>query len=211
MRIVDCEQGTEQWFAVRRGIPTASAFKKIITPKRADLSETAGAYICELVDDVMRPGLRESFGGNHHTERGHELEPMAREFYQFERDTRVKQVGFVLTDCGRFGCSPDALAGDGGAEIKAPDGPTHVRWLLKGGLPDEHKAQVHGNMYVTGAGWWDFLSYCPGYEHILIRVTRDDYTDKLGKALEQFHNDYTAALKRFGLRHPSENDSCPVA
>lgn len=204
MRIVDCQQGTEEWFAARLGIPTASEFSDIITPARGDYSTSAPKYIARLIDDIVRPGARDRFTGNAHTERGHQLEPEARQFYEFERDTSVREVGFVLTDCGRFGCSPDALAGDGGAEIKSPDGPTHVEWMMAGGIPDKHKAQVHGNLIVTGAAWWDFLSYCPGYEPILIRVTPDKFTDKLRAHLERFHDDYTAALARFGLKHPSE-------
>jgi len=204
MRIVDCEQGTPEWFDARRGIPTASEFGDIITPAKGAYSTSAQGYIARLVDDLMRPGARDKFGGNEHTARGHTLEPEARQFYQFERDCVVRQVGFVLSDCGRFGCSPDALTEEGGAEIKAPDGPKHVQWLLAGGLPDEHKAQVHGSLIITGRSWWDFVSYCPGYDPIIVRVTPDGFTDKLRAHLEQFHTDYTAALSRFGIKHPSE-------
>ncbi len=204
MRIVDCEQGTEEWFAVKRGVPSASEYGEIITPARGDYSKSSAKYIARLIDDIVRPGRQIRFSGNAHTERGHALEPEARQFYEFERDCSVRQVGFVLTDCGRFGCSPDALADSGGAEIKSPDGPTHVQWTLEGGLPDEHKAQVHGNIIVTSAKWWDFLSYCPGYEPILIRVFPDDFTEKLRSHLERFHNEYTAALSKFGIAHPAE-------
>ena len=208
MKIIDCEQRTEQWEAIKRGVPSASEFGDIVTPAKGLYSTSACKYIGRLIDDIVRPGVRRKFGGNAHTERGNELEPEARAPYEFERDTSVREVGFVLTDCGRFGCSPDAMTEDhegiGGAEIKSPDGPTHVSWILEGGLPNDHKAQVHGNIIVTGSAWWDFLSYCPGYERILVRVYPDQFTDQLRSHLERFHNEYKAALAKFGLTHPSE-------
>lgn len=204
MNIIDCEQGTAEWFSCRRGVPTASVFKRIITAKHGKYSESAAPLISELIDDLIRPGVQNRFLGDEDTARGHRLEPEARQFYQFERDCVVRQVGFVLSDCGRFGCSPDALTDEGGAEIKAPDGPKHVQWLLSGGLPDEHKAQVHGSLIITGCPWWDFVSYCPGYDPIIVRVVPDEFTEKLRVHLERFHKEYTAALSRFGIKHPSE-------
>ena len=34
IQIVDCEQGTPEWYAARLGIPTASEFKTIIGIKK---------------------------------------------------------------------------------------------------------------------------------------------------------------------------------
>ena len=150
----------------------------------------------------MRPNAPASFTGNRHTERGEALEPEARELYAFERDVTLQQVGFILNDAGTAGCSPDALVfgdpeGDGGLECKCPDGPTHVKWMRAGTLPDEHKAQVHGSLILTGLPWWDFLSYCPGYDRILIRVRPDDFTAKLRACLDRFVSDYAAARAAF--------------
>ena len=49
MRIIDCIQGSPQWFKAREGIPTASMFKKIITPKTRKLAAGRWSYI-----DVLR-------------------------------------------------------------------------------------------------------------------------------------------------------------
>ena len=35
MKRFDCEQGSPEWFALRRGVPTASEFHRIITPVQA--------------------------------------------------------------------------------------------------------------------------------------------------------------------------------
>lgn len=209
MIIVTSEQRTPEWFAARRGLPTASEFGSIITPKKMDYASAADTYIDSLIDAIMRPDASgdESWTGNRHTRRGEELEPEAAGTYAFDRDVRLTAVGLVLSACKRFGCSPDSLIGaDGMLEAKAPDGPTFVRWLREhrrtGGLPLEHKPQVHGSLIVTGRAWCDFLAYCPGYDPLVVRVTPDKFTDRLREHLETFHVNYTAALGTFGLKHP---------
>ena len=41
MIVLDCQQGDAEWHEARMGIPTASAFHRIITPREA-LPERAG-------------------------------------------------------------------------------------------------------------------------------------------------------------------------
>jgi len=187
VRIIDCEQGSDEWFAVRRGVPSASEFDSIITPKKGDLATAHEAYIDRLIDESIRTDVRRKFQGTADTDRGHELEPEARELYAFMRNVEPQTVGFVLRDAGDAGCSPDSLIGDdGGLEIKCPDGPQHVGYLRAGTLPDKYKPQVHGSLLITGRSWWDFMSYCPGHRPLIIRVTPDAYTEKLGEMLDFF-------------------------
>lgn len=188
MRIINCEQHSPEWYAARLGVPTASEFGNIITPKTAVLSAGADGYIDRLIDEIVRPNAERGFGGNGHTERGTLFEPEARELYAFLHDeARVRQVGFVLRDDGRVGCSPDSLVDDdGGLEIKCPDGPTHIGYLREGGLPAKYKPQVHGSLVITGRAWWDFMAYCPGYKPLIVRVVPDDYTKKVAECLAEF-------------------------
>jgi len=199
MRIIHCEQGTPEWLAARLGVPTASEFGDIITPKTGKLSASADGYIDRLIDELVRPNAERGFSGNRHTERGHLYEPDARELYAFENeDARIRTVGFVLRDDGRAGCSPDALVNDdGGLEIKSPDGPTHIGYLRAGTLPDKYKPQVHGSLVITGRAWWDFMSYCPGYKPLIVRVVPDDYTKQVADCLAQFLERFEAAKAQF--------------
>lgn len=202
MRIIQCEQGSPDWYAARLGIPTASEFGSIMTPKRMEYASAADSYIDQLIDELARPNVERGFGGNRHTERGKALEPEARELYAFEHDVEPHQVGFILNNAGTLGCSPDSLIqADGGLEIKCPDGPKHVGWLRSGKLPDEHKPQVHGSLIVTHRDWWDFLSYCPGHPRFLVRVQRDAYTEALEKHLSRFLAEYEKAKAQFNLTH----------
>ena len=197
MLVHDVEQGSDTWLRLRRGIPTASEGSRIVTPGGKP-SASQDAYIAELVDEMVRPmeerdpeEQMEQFSGNRHTERGHALEPKFREWLALVTRADVRTVGFVTTDCGRAGCSPDSfIYRDNvlvrGQEIKAPEGKKHALWMLDGGLPEEHKQQVHMSMVVTGIREWGFGSYCPGYKPFHVLVQWDDYTDKLAAALEAF-------------------------
>ena len=74
----------------------------------------------------------------------------------------VEQTGFVAHDTLLAGCSPDGLVDwDGLIEIKCPfNSANHIETLLRG-MPDEHRAQVQGQMWITGRQWCDFVSYDP--------------------------------------------------
>lgn len=200
-RVFDFPQYSEEYWQTRRGIPTASNFGRIITPKKMQLSAGADDYIAELIADKVanvtpfstdRPMTREMADGTNR-------EPEARQWYAMQADADVREVGFLLTDCGRFGCSPDGLIGeDGGLELKCPTLKTQVKYLLDGGLPDEYKAQVHGSLIVSGRKWWEFVSYAPGLPPLLIRVYPDSFTELLRKALEDFYVKLSLASKKIG-------------
>jgi hypothetical protein len=191
-------QGSEEWHALRRGRPTASRFKDIITAAKGDLSKSSSSYIAELIGECFVPDWVD-FLGNKYTDRGTELEPEARQAFDELTGFKTVEVGFVTRTDGIVGCSPDGLiAGPSGGymsglEIKCPSPKVHVGWIMAGGLPDEHKQQVHGSMAVTGLNSWNFFSYFPGLQPFHLVVHRDAYTAKLSDALDQFLIDYSAA------------------
>ena len=205
MKIIQCEQYDDRYWEVRRGIPTASEFSSIITPKTAKLSAAADTYICRLIGDLFDIEYpRKNDMATAAMRRGTEMEPESRRFYELEKNHEVQQVGFCLTDDGRFGCSPDALVNDDGVlELKNPMPSTQVEYLLAGVMPDEHKVQVHGHLIVTGRKWCDLMCYCPGFPPLLVRQERDDFTHKLAVCLEQFYEKMTDALKKLGLERPA--------
>ena len=193
MLILDCEQYSPEWWAARAGVPTASNADRILTATGKP-SASADAYIAELVDEVVRPIPERSqdeqagtFSGNRHTERGHELEPKAAAWHHLVTGLHSRPVGLVLRDSRDAACSPDRLIGDrGGLEIKAPEGKKHALWMIQGELPAEHRQQVHFSLAVTGLDFWDFVSFCPGYKPFRVRITPDDYTEKMAEAIDDF-------------------------
>lgn len=184
---VACVQGSPFWFRLRQGLPTGSNFKRIITPAKAEYSKTADNYAGELVAESL--GWFSGFHGTPDTQRGNLLEKQAIRWLKFRHGIKTRDVGFCLSDCGRYGASPDAMTLDGEpVEVKAPDLHTFIRWRLDGGLPDEHKSQVHGEMFVTGAQRAYFVAY-PEHsllDAMMIVVERDEFTEKLGQAVLRF-------------------------
>jgi len=182
------EQKSEEWFRAHLGIPTASQFYRILTPK-GDLSTQAEVYMYELLAEYVT-GCHEDNYKNKWMELGTEREPDARAYYQFRTDSEVERVGFVYKDERRLtGCSPDGLleSGRGGLEIKCPKASTHVKSLLSGSISAQYWPQVQGSLWITGADYWDWLSYHPEMPPVLIRVLPDRaYQRKLDEAMNAF-------------------------
>ena len=189
MQIIDCEQGTPEWFAARLGVPTASAFSTILSSnKEAKDKKTRTEYMRKLAGEIVTGEPMESYS-NVHMERGKVQEDEARDLYAFMRDCDPQRVGFIRN--GDRGCSPDSLIGDdGGLEIKTALPHIQIDRLLRGTLPAEHKAQVQGNIWLCERKFWDFCSYCPKLPLFVVRVERDEeYIAQLEKAVDQFNTE----------------------
>jgi hypothetical protein len=204
MTIIDCIQYDPSWWEARRGIPTASGFDRIITPTGKPSAQADG-YIDELIGDLvdLRPNAFSERGrmGTPEMQAGRDAEPAARAWYALESGADVKQVGFCLSDCGRFGCSPDGLVGDDGVlELKCPMLKTQSSYLRKAELPNDYRPQVHGHLLVTGRKWVDFMSYAPGLPTFRVTVVPDEYTAKLKAALDEFLVRYAEALAKFNIK-----------
>lgn len=187
LEIIDCPQGSEQWHTCRAGIPTASEFSTVMAKGRSGGdSKTRRTYMHKLAAERIIGAVAQTWTGNAHTERGHEQEPDARKLYAFMRDTDPQQVGFLRR--GPVGCSPDSLIGDEGLlEIKTRLPHLQIELLEAGVMPPEHKAQVQGQLWISGRKWLDFMSYCPGLPPFICRVERDPaYMGDIARALRDF-------------------------
>lgn len=166
-------------------MPTASNFHKILTPKTMKLSSQAVGYMHWLLAEWMIGEPLES-PETQWMQRGAALEDQAVRSYCFEKNCEVKRVGFITTDDGTCGCSPDRLVIDDGSrnapqqvhrgslEIKCPSPQVHVRNMLTREIDDDHKAQVQGQMYVAELEWVDIESYCPAMPTVIMRAYRKD-------------------------------------
>lgn len=201
MIINSAPQGSPEWFAARRGIPTASRFDQIITPGRGERSSSQDKLINALIAESLLPADDDEGYKSDAMKNGTAMEPEARAFYELAHATGpVREVGFVLADCGMFGGSPDALVGeDGGVEIKAPSAAVHVGYVRGGVLPADYKCQVHAYLVVTKRPWWDFFSYHRGLPSFCLRVEADEFTAKLAAELHAFCARYNEARAKFNL------------
>lgn len=182
MEIHNMEQGTEEWFAARYGIPSASEFSKLITGEGKPSTQMSD-YAAMLAAERYAGSQLERWEGNQWTERGHELEDDARADYEFLRGVTVELTGFV-TNHGA-GCSPDGLVGDDGLhEIKCLSPHRHVSALAyhkkHGKVPASYIPQLQGQLWVCERQWNDITFYHPNLPGLTVRVERDEsYIDKL--------------------------------
>lgn len=199
----DVQQGSVQWLQLHVGVPTASEFRQILTdelePRTGEMPKT---YLAKKLAEKWRNAPLPGFS-SHSVEQGTIREEEARPWYELTHGIDVQQVGFVLADDGRCGCSPDGLIGDdSGLEIKCPEAQTHVKYLLNGGLPKEYAPQVYGSLFVTGRKEWRFLSYHRGFPALELTIKRDEaIMDRIGKTLAKFYKDFDAALAALNERN----------
>jgi len=192
------EQGTEEWFKVRAGIPTASNFDKIITPTGMASKQFVDYADVLLAERILgKPLDRFQDAKPYWMERGNELEADAEQTYEFMFDCTTKKAGFCTLDDGSAGCSPDRFVGeDGLLEIKCPAPWTHVANLVAEKIDNSYIPQVQGQLYVTGRKWCDWFSYHPDMTPSCIRIERDEeYIAKLDTALKEFARKMNAQME----------------
>lgn len=174
MKIIECQQGSPEWVAARLGIVTASELDALISPLwKVRTGDGPQTYLATKIAERWRGAPIQDFHGGA-MEQGAMLEEEARAWYELDQSKTVKQVGFITTDDGKMGCSPDGLMDDGGIEIKCPMPHTHVGYLLDGELPAKYRAQVYGSLLVTGLPRWRFMSYCRGFPPLLLTIEADE-------------------------------------
>lgn len=176
MQILTLEQGTPEWHAARLGIVTMSELKTLLVKGKGPGGFGTGAisYMHQLIGERITGEPSDAFQGNAHTQRGHELEPVARELYQETTgQPRLEQVGIILNH--GVGYSPDCLVDSNGlAEIKTKLPKYQIELLLANELPQEHVAQCQGGLWASEREWIDFVSYWPGMPLFVKRIYRDE-------------------------------------
>jgi len=184
MKIIDCIQGSAEWFSARCGIPTASRFCDIVTPTGKPVTGKARrTYLLELVGERLTKSVSDHYVSTAMM-RGTELEPKARAWYELLTGKAVSQVGFVLSDCGRWGCSPDGITETGGIEIKCLLRVAHLDVLETGEIPSDYRMQMEGAMWILKRPTWDLVVFTDELG-IPSRVLTLEQDPKIAAALEE--------------------------
>lgn len=192
IQVFDCEQGSDDWFACRAGIPTASKFATVMAKGEGKIRSE---YMRKLAGEIITGQPMASYKSEQ-MERGNVMEDEARETYAFIYDADIQRVGFIRN--GMKGASPDSLIGDrGGLEIKTAEAHIQIDRLERDRLPPEHVAQVQGNLWVSEREYWDFVSYWPGLPMLRVRVTRDEpYIKNLAGEVDRFNDELAEMVER---------------
>lgn len=170
------EQRTDEWYAARRGIVTASVVGQLVTGKTLKVADNdySRAIVAQLAAERIT-GTTDATFANDDMLRGVLDEPFAVEKYA-EHYGDVTTTGFMVRreDGWTLGFSPDGLVGDDGLlEIKCPRAKTHIRTVLADAVPPNHVAQIQAGLLVSGRDWLDFVSYCGGLALYVKRVYPD--------------------------------------
>lgn len=194
--IHDVEQGTAQWFDVRKGLATASEFECLVKRgKDGKPSATRKTYMLQLAGERLTGEPPEGFFSIY-TERGKALEPEARSLYAMLTDTQPQQVGFI-TNHG-VGCSPDSFVGaDGMLEIKTKAPKLLIEAILADEFCPDHVAQCQGALWVAEREWIDLAVYWPNLPPFLKRATRDEaYIANLASEVARFNDELAAIVEK---------------
>lgn len=202
MIIHNVEQGSAEWRALRAGLATASAFGKIVTPAKGELSKSASDYANELISELITGEPQDGFFKSYWMERGALMEVEAKHLYEFETGYKIENCGIITSDDMKIGASPDVLVYRdgvmvGGAEIKCPSPKVHVENLLRDGIDPKYKPQIQGQIMISNFEFVDWFSYHPDMPPSRITVERDDeYIGKMKDALDEFLYMVEARIKK---------------
>lgn len=201
-------QGDPAWFEARLGIPTASAYDRIITPGRLKKSAGSLAYMAELLAERMTglPRGEEIDQGTPFSKsiaHGKEYEEEAFRAFQILTGVEARRCGFCWRDETKAtGCSPDFLLSDGtgGGELKCPELRTHLAYVLMGDdAVNDYRMQVQGQIWICDLERWYFASYYPGLPLHLVEVARDDAAQAaLAELVPAFCAELAAWWERLG-------------
>lgn len=195
MKFWDIEQNTDDWYMARAGIPTASAFSRIITLSGKP-STQAQDYAYECVAEIYmgRPITQEfdTFA----MQWGKDNEESAIKTYELLTDTEIKSGGFFTDDQITYGASPDVRIYEGknlvgAAEIKCPQHARHIKNVFMqddGKIDKKYFQQVQGQMLTANLEWVDWFSYHPDLPPSLVRTYRDEkFINLLKEQLHEFN------------------------
>lgn len=202
----DYAQGSEAWAKLRRGLVTASRLSDVMASGlNGAESKTRTKFLHQLAGEILSGQVMETFE-NGPMQRGKLMEAEALEHYAFTRSIEVDRVGFVRRTINKpfgtniiVGASPDGLIGkEGIVQTKTARPDLIVELVDRGRFPSEHRAQIQGEMWVTGRRWCDLKIFYSGMPvSPTFRIERDEaYIAQLSNEVEKFYWDLNKLIER---------------
>jgi len=174
--IVDVQQGSSEWHALRKTKITATDASTIMheSPWKNHLQ----LYNEKLSDDPPK-------APNYRMQRGNDLEPIARDHFIRISGINVSPV-VVVKDWAMASLDGMSECGNVILEIKCPGEKDHST-ALKGKVPDHYRAQLQHQMYVTGLDETFYYSF-DGEDGVYFKVKRDDqYIERMVAEEKKFY------------------------
>lgn len=208
-------QRTPQWYADRLTMITASNFHKVMARHKRTGEPLVDYYnyMQEIIQEILT-GIAVEVPDNEYMKWGRTYEPVAKLEYSMKTGNMIRDEGFVRLEGLPIGCSIDgAIIGqNGGVEFKCPwSTKNHLEVIKTNEVPERYKPQVHGQMWIKGWDFVDFVSYDPRIKtdarlHI-IRVYKDEaYRTELATKLYEFAKLIRAEVERLGGTYATFTD-----
>ena len=194
------EQHSDEWYELRRGIPTASTIGRLVTStlKLADNETSRGLALTLAAERIT--GHIEHVHPTWEMRRGTDEEPVARDVYA-DNFNPVVEVGFITRqyDGYTIGFSPDGLVGDDGLiEIKSRSPRAQLATILADKVPAANMMQIQCGLMVTGRAWLDYVSFAGGLPLWVKRVHPDPATFAvLEQAAQKLETDIAEIIFRY--------------
>ena len=187
-------QGSDEWFAARRGKITASRLNDLMKKTKYGESTYKTRLRTELAIERITGKSASNVVMNQAMHDGIEREPEARSLFEATTGNEVALCGsFDHPEIVNTSASPDGLLRGENAilEIKCPTAVTHVKNLMADGMDKRYLYQVAWQMACTESSHGYFVSYHPDFPKELrlkwVRVERnDDLILDISKAVRQF-------------------------
>ena len=191
---VEVIQGSEEWFAVRRGKITASRLGDIMRKTKWGESTYKAKVRLEIAIERITGKSASSVVMNQAMRDGVEREPDARTLFEAVTGKEVALCGsFNHPTIVNTSASPDGLLRGENAclELKSPTHATHAKNLMSETMPKNYIYQVQWQIACTESDFAYFASYHPDFPPELrlkwVRVEKDDSVIKsLEEAVRQF-------------------------
>ena len=206
----EMQQGTQEWFEVRCGKITGSIAKNFIKQdeltvktgrKKNEISQKVFDEVFKLIgqerviydeNDFLEFGRIPSYA----QDRGQAGEQDAINFYQEQNLETVEKCGFIESDCGNFGFSPDGLITNGFIEIKTINSGKHLKIKYDGIvnflIDEEYYTQILMGFFINkDFKFCDYIIYTGSFKNInerftVIRIERnEEHIEKFVNALQE--------------------------
>ena len=196
MEIINCVQGSPEWFAARIGSIGGSSIASVVAGGQGKMRKS---LLYRLAGEILS-GVKYEGYKNADMDRGIEQETDARNVYAMEREIEVQQIGLVKMDEFTH-YSPDGLVGDDGLiEIKCVIPSVHIETIDTDKIDGGYLKQINWGLFITQRQYCDFISWSPlvtDYPVWIKRVYRDE---KLIKELNEGADKFIDELKSLVLK-----------
>lgn len=168
------DQRTDEWKALRCGRLTASVAGEMLA-KNKDGKPAASRrnLLMRLVLEQITGKSQENGYQSAAMLAGVEREEDAGTAYEAETGNFLRRCGFLAHTSLMAGASLDGYLGDFESliSIKCRQAPAHWDFLRTGAIPPDAMAQMRHELWLTGAGQHEYVSWNPDFpEHAQLRI-----------------------------------------